>query len=130
MQVTLWGSQEANNAAISDYASKQWSGLVGSYHLPLWEAWLAKMKTAASAGAKTVPDVSLELVQQAEKWINSTRTTILFILMLMTTRKVTKRTTLGKCMLTNMGTLLCARQTLIGLVVLTAALCGLWSYVV
>eukprot|EP01047_Picozoa_sp_COSAG01_P031782 COSAG01_NODE_2269_length_8033_cov_30.452609_1_plen_510_part_00 len=75
MQVTLWGSLEANNAAISDYASKQWSGLVGSYHLPLWKAWLAKMKTAASAGAKTAPDVSLELVQQAEKWVNSTSPT-------------------------------------------------------
>ena len=72
MQVTLWGSLEANNAAISDYASKQWAGLVGSYHLPLWKAWLTKMQAAAAAGAKTPPDVSLELVQQAEQWVNST----------------------------------------------------------
>lgn len=55
--------------------SKQWSGLVGSYHLPLWTMWLTKMKAAVAAGVKTPPDVSLELVQQAEKWVNSTSPT-------------------------------------------------------
>jgi len=49
--------------------------LVGSYHLPLWKSWLNQMKAAAAAGAKTPPDVSLELVQQAEKWVNSTSPT-------------------------------------------------------
>ena len=40
----------------------------------MWRAWLAKMKVAASAGAKTAPDVSLELVQQlqAKQWVSLT----------------------------------------------------------
>ena len=66
------GSLEANDAAISDYASKQWSGLVGSYHLPLWKSFFEKMKAAAAAGAKTAPDLSVGLVRQAEAWVNST----------------------------------------------------------
>ncbi|KEF52074.1 alpha-N-acetylglucosaminidase [Exophiala aquamarina CBS 119918] len=32
-QVTLWGP----NGEISDYASRQWAGLVGSYYLPRWQ---------------------------------------------------------------------------------------------
>lgn len=32
-QVTLWGP----NGEISDYASRQWAGLVGAYYLPRWQ---------------------------------------------------------------------------------------------
>ena len=42
-QVTSWGSIESNGNTIADYASKQWGGLVGSYHLPLWRHFFTRM---------------------------------------------------------------------------------------
>ncbi|KAI7200222.1 hypothetical protein D0869_05154 [Hortaea werneckii] len=35
-QITLWGPQ----GEISDYGSKQWGGLIGSYYLPRWEMFV------------------------------------------------------------------------------------------
>ncbi|KAI6830299.1 hypothetical protein KC350_g7629 [Hortaea werneckii] len=35
-QITLWGPR----GEISDYASKQWGGLIGSYYLPRWEMFV------------------------------------------------------------------------------------------
>jgi len=35
-QVTLWGP----DGEISDYASKTWAGLVGTYHLPQWQMFV------------------------------------------------------------------------------------------
>ena len=32
-QITLWGP----NGEISDYASKTWGGLLGTYHQPQWQ---------------------------------------------------------------------------------------------
>eukprot|EP01052_Picozoa_sp_SAG31_P000665 SAG31_NODE_19_length_35031_cov_42.510707_16_plen_943_part_00 len=74
IQVTLWGSTEANNGKISDYASKQWSGLVGGYHLPLWEHFLRRMGAASKAGSVSAPadEVMSEVVAKAEAWVNST----------------------------------------------------------
>ncbi|KAH7922343.1 glycoside hydrolase family 89 protein [Leucogyrophana mollusca] len=36
-QITLWGPQ----GQISDYASKQWGGLVGTYYASRWEAFIS-----------------------------------------------------------------------------------------
>ena len=41
--LSQWGSIESNGNLIADYASKQWGGLVGSYHLPLWQHFFARM---------------------------------------------------------------------------------------
>ncbi|KAI7547734.1 hypothetical protein KC331_g4833 [Hortaea werneckii] len=35
-QITLWGPR----GEISDYGSKQWGGLIGSYYLPRWEMFV------------------------------------------------------------------------------------------
>jgi len=74
MQVTMWGSREANGASISDYASKPWAGLINNYHIPLWRHFLQRMgKAAATPGADNpYPQVRLELYNIAESWINST----------------------------------------------------------
>lgn len=40
-QITLWGP----NGEISDYASKQWSGLVSSYYGPRWRKFLVYLQT-------------------------------------------------------------------------------------
>ncbi|KAJ5561889.1 hypothetical protein N7461_000650 [Penicillium sp. DV-2018c] len=40
-QVTLWGP----NGEISDYASKQWGGLVSSYYIPRWRMFIEYLKS-------------------------------------------------------------------------------------
>ncbi|EQC35676.1 hypothetical protein SDRG_06958 [Saprolegnia diclina VS20] len=35
-QVTRWGEGDT----LSDYAAKQWSGLIGTYYIPRWTLWL------------------------------------------------------------------------------------------
>jgi len=39
-QLTLWGPR----GEISDYASKQWNGLIGTYYKPRWELFLTILK--------------------------------------------------------------------------------------
>jgi alpha-N-acetylglucosaminidase len=39
-QITLWGP----NGEISDYASKQWGGLVSSYYMPRWRMFIEYLK--------------------------------------------------------------------------------------
>jgi len=46
-QVTLWGP----NGEISDYASKQWSGLIRAYYAPRWEMFIHALERAARAHA-------------------------------------------------------------------------------
>jgi len=41
-QVTLWGP----TGEISDYASKSWGGLVGTYHLPQWQLFVDELVDA------------------------------------------------------------------------------------
>ncbi len=38
MQITIWGNEE--NSFLFDYAWKEWSGLIGTYHLPRWKMFL------------------------------------------------------------------------------------------
>ncbi|KAJ5155130.1 uncharacterized protein N7500_010569 [Penicillium coprophilum] len=40
-QITLWGP----NGEISDYASKQWGGLVSSYYVPRWRMFIEYLKS-------------------------------------------------------------------------------------
>ena len=35
IQITIWGNEE--NSLLFDYAWKEWSGLIGTYHTPRWE---------------------------------------------------------------------------------------------
>eukprot|EP00475_Leptophrys_vorax_P018494 TRINITY_DN2529_c0_g1_i1.p1 TRINITY_DN2529_c0_g1~~TRINITY_DN2529_c0_g1_i1.p1 ORF type:complete len:618 (-),score=137.25 TRINITY_DN2529_c0_g1_i1:562-2142(-) len=45
-QLTLWGP----DGQISDYASKQWSGLVGTYYLPRWKLFVEEVEKAYRSG--------------------------------------------------------------------------------
>ncbi|OQR82039.1 alpha-N-acetylglucosaminidase (NAGLU) [Thraustotheca clavata] len=47
-QITRWGEGET----LSDYAAKQWSGLISGYYLPRWECWL---NAACNAFDKKIP---------------------------------------------------------------------------
>lgn len=68
-QVTLWGSYWAPGAGtISNYAAKQWSGLVGTYYLPRWRHFI----TQSLLGANPVV-LRNELREMAENWVNSTQ---------------------------------------------------------
>eukprot|EP01064_Diplonema_japonicum_P009889 TRINITY_DN17307_c0_g2_i1.p1 TRINITY_DN17307_c0_g2~~TRINITY_DN17307_c0_g2_i1.p1 ORF type:complete len:722 (+),score=146.96 TRINITY_DN17307_c0_g2_i1:36-2201(+) len=46
-QVTLWGPK----GEITDYASKQWSGLVKDYYKPRWELYLSTCAQASASGS-------------------------------------------------------------------------------
>eukprot|EP00051_Salpingoeca_urceolata_P003197 m.55917 g.55917 ORF g.55917 m.55917 type:complete len:877 (-) comp12565_c0_seq1:58-2688(-) len=73
MQITLWGSVEANHAQIADYAGKQYSGLVSSFHLPLWTTFLdALQEGIRNNKAPNLNDLRQTLLQQAERWTNTT----------------------------------------------------------
>lgn len=45
-QLTLWGY----SGALSDYAAKHWSGLVGDYYLGRWQLLLSRLTSAVTAG--------------------------------------------------------------------------------
>jgi alpha-N-acetylglucosaminidase len=68
-QITLWGP----DGEISDYASKQWAGLISSYHVPRWERFVhfTLKNTTSSTGVNTALSESLrvfELAWQGELW--------------------------------------------------------------
>ncbi|KIJ63681.1 glycoside hydrolase family 89 protein [Hydnomerulius pinastri MD-312] len=64
-QITLWGP----TGQISDYASKQWGGLVGGYYKPRWEAFVGYLVDSKQAGtpynASAVLDIMLAI---GERW--------------------------------------------------------------
>jgi alpha-N-acetylglucosaminidase len=74
VQVTMWGSQYANHGTITDYAAKQYGGLVGGYYLPLWKDFFATVLAAYKAGNSTpaAGQIRTQMVAKAEQWINST----------------------------------------------------------
>ncbi|KAJ5749368.1 uncharacterized protein N7511_011064 [Penicillium nucicola] len=67
-QITLWGP----NGEISDYASKQWSGLVSSYYLPRWRLFVEYLKsTPTTSYNETELKSNLRLFEmqwQTESW--------------------------------------------------------------
>ncbi|KAH9926415.1 alpha-N-acetylglucosaminidase [Fomitopsis serialis] len=46
-QITLWGP----DGEISDYASKQWAGLVGTYYYQRWETFVGYLANITASGA-------------------------------------------------------------------------------
>ncbi|KAI7163240.1 hypothetical protein KC349_g1553 [Hortaea werneckii] len=63
-QITLWGPR----GEISDYGSKQWGGLIGSYYLPRWEMFVdSVLKNNGSSSPDAAADGSNEgLVEELE----------------------------------------------------------------
>jgi hypothetical protein len=76
-QVTSWGSIESNSNLIADYASKQWGGLVGSYHLPLWQHFFTRMHEFVTTNHSAPSQISGALEQELNmigaQWTNSTQ---------------------------------------------------------
>ena len=60
-QVSSWGSVYANGNTITDYAAKQWGGLIGTYHIPLWQLFFLRMHTAAANGTALAPSAQVEV---------------------------------------------------------------------
>lgn len=48
MQITIWGNEE--NSLLFDYAWKEWSGLIGSYHKPRWQKFFDMLDEKAREG--------------------------------------------------------------------------------
>lgn len=68
-QVTLWGP----DGEISDYASKQWAGLVSGYYAVRWEAfveYLAQVKRTGSVYNQT--EVDEEMLEIGKTWDGET----------------------------------------------------------
>lgn len=76
-QITLWGP----DGEINDYASKQWAGMVGGYHIPRWETfieYLATVKKTGGSSAYNVTEISARLLDIGKEfdvqiWGNKTR---------------------------------------------------------
>ncbi|KAJ5769528.1 hypothetical protein N7520_004087 [Penicillium odoratum] len=67
-QITLWGPR----GEITDYASKQWGGLISSYYIPRWKIFVEYLQTATvSAYNDTILGdrlLDFELGWQKQKW--------------------------------------------------------------
>ena len=72
-QVTLWGPR----GEITDYASKQWSGLMQSYYRPRWALYLRTALAAANRSecreAFVSGDFESEVFERVEKPFQSTK---------------------------------------------------------
>ncbi|KAI0536348.1 glycoside hydrolase family 89 protein [Xylaria digitata] len=66
-QVTLWGP----TGQISDYASRSWSGLVGTYYLPRWQKFIDYL-IATPPSDYDQKAFTAELVEWELLWVNQT----------------------------------------------------------
>ncbi|KAF8530887.1 alpha-N-acetylglucosaminidase [Gautieria morchelliformis] len=68
-QITLWGP----DGEISDYASKQWAGLVGSYYLPRWEMFTTYLQNTKKNGeVYNSTLIAQQLLAFGQQWDNQT----------------------------------------------------------
>lgn len=53
-QLTIWGTSDApgGDSEVSDYANKQWAGLVSGFYAPRWAAWLRRLQEDVGGGAQ------------------------------------------------------------------------------
>ncbi len=63
-QVTLWGPQ----GEISDYASKQWAGLISSYYVPRWEMFVDFTLNSTTSAAGVNSGLRAALLAFEETW--------------------------------------------------------------
>lgn len=64
-QITLWGP----TGQISDYASKDWSGLVSTYYVPRWQIFVNYLESTPSASYNATA-LHNQLLAFEEKWQN------------------------------------------------------------
>jgi hypothetical protein len=72
-QLTIWGtSAVAGDSEVSDYANKEWSGLIASFYLPRWQAWLARLEQdLLQARPYDAAAWRLEVLMMTYRWISS-----------------------------------------------------------
>ncbi|KAK9823140.1 hypothetical protein WJX72_000555 [[Myrmecia] bisecta] len=39
-----WGTSDRADTALHDYANLEWAGLISSYYMPRWQAWLQRLR--------------------------------------------------------------------------------------
>jgi len=53
--ITTWGDTAAVAGRLSDYANREWSGLIGGYYLDRWQRYFGSLDTALAQGVEPVP---------------------------------------------------------------------------
>lgn len=65
MQITIWGNEE--NSLLFDYAWKEWSGLIGTYHVPRWKKFFDMLEEKLEKGEEYDED-SLPVFENRIIW--------------------------------------------------------------
>jgi hypothetical protein len=75
-QLSVWGtSAPAGDSEVSDYANKEWAGLISSFYLPRWRAWLERLEADLVAGRPyDAPAWRLQVLTMTSSWIATGRT--------------------------------------------------------
>jgi hypothetical protein len=70
-QLTIWGtSAAAGDSEVSDYANKEWNGLISTFYLPRWRAWLSRLEADLEAGRPyDAPAWRLDVLMMTYRWI-------------------------------------------------------------
>ncbi|KAH9947079.1 alpha-N-acetylglucosaminidase [Amylocystis lapponica] len=63
-QITLWGP----DGEINDYASKAWAGLISTYYVPRWEAFISYLAGTAESKAYNSTEVADQMLQIGKEW--------------------------------------------------------------
>lgn len=51
-QLTIWGTSDySGDSEVSDYANRQWSGLIAGFYRPRWAVWLQRLRDSLASGA-------------------------------------------------------------------------------
>jgi alpha-N-acetylglucosaminidase len=72
-QLTIWGTSAAHgDSEVSDYANKEWSGLISTFYLPRWRAWLGRLQQDLQQQRPYDPVAwRLEVLNSTYAWISS-----------------------------------------------------------
>jgi hypothetical protein len=65
-------SAAAGDSEVSDYANKEWSGLIASFYLPRWRAWLSRLEADLLLGRQyDAAAWRLEVLMLTYRWIST-----------------------------------------------------------
>lgn len=53
--LTVWGNRAGFDAGLSDYANREWAGLVDTYYAPRWRTYFDELGTALAEGRAPKP---------------------------------------------------------------------------
>lgn len=66
--ITAWGNSRKHSSWLSDYANREWAGLLGTLYRRRWERFFA---TLADAIDKNQPPETVDFYQITHEWIHS-----------------------------------------------------------